>query len=43
MKSTVNDLDRYGDEHDQWIVETGLLHAKQVVEDYWTRCSSRNL
>ena len=33
----------YGDEHDQWIVETGLPHAKQVVEDYWTRYSSRNL
>jgi len=33
----------YGDEHDQWIAETGLSHAKQAVEDYWTRCSSRNL
>ena len=33
----------YGDEHDQWIVETGLPHAKQSVEDYWTRYSSRNL
>ena len=27
----------YGDEHDQWIAETGLPHAKQAVEDYWTR------
>ena len=33
----------YGDEHDQWIAETGLPHAKQVVEDYWTRYSSQNL
>jgi len=33
----------YGDEHDQWIAETGLPHAKQAVEDYWTRYSSRNL
>jgi len=33
----------YGDEHNQWIAETRLLHAKQVIEDYWTRCSSRNL
>jgi len=27
----------YGDEHDQWITETGLLHAKEAIEDYWTR------
>jgi len=33
----------YGDEHDQWIVESGLLHARQVIEDYWTRYSSQNL
>ena len=24
----------YGDEHDQWIMETGLPHAKEVIEDY---------
>ena len=24
----------YGDEHDQWIVEMGLPHAKEVIEDY---------
>ena len=24
----------YGDEHDQWIVESGLPHAKQAIEDY---------
>ena len=30
----------YGDEHDQWIVETGLPHTKEVIENYWTRCSS---
>jgi len=24
----------YGDEHDQWIVETGLPHAKEMIEDY---------
>ena len=33
----------YGDEHDQWIAESVLPHAKQVIEDYWTRCSSQNL
>ena len=33
----------YGDEHDQWIAETGLPHTKEAIEDYWTRCSSRNL
>jgi len=33
----------YGDEHNQWIAETGLPHARQAIEDYWTRCSSRNL
>ena len=24
----------YGDEHDQWIVESGLPHAKDTIEDY---------
>ena len=33
----------YGDEHDQWIAETGLLHAREAIEDYWARYSSRNL
>ena len=33
----------YGDEHDQWIAETGLSYAKGVIEDYWTRYSSQNL
>jgi len=33
----------YGDEHDQWIAETGLPYAKEVIEDYWARYSSRNL
>ena len=33
----------YGDEHDQWIAETGLTHTREAIEDYWTRCSSRNL
>jgi len=30
----------YGDEHDQWIAETGLPHAREVIENYWTRYSS---
>ena len=33
----------YGDEHDQWIAEMELPHAKEAIEDYWTRVSSRNL
>ena len=33
----------YGDEHNQWIAESGLPHARQVIEDYWTRYSSWNL
>ena len=33
----------YGDEHDKWIAESRLPHAKQTIEDYWTRYSSRNL
>ena len=33
----------YGDEHDQWIAESGLPHTKQVIENYWMRYSSRNL
>jgi len=24
----------YGDEHDQWIAESELLHARQVIKDY---------
>jgi len=24
----------YGDEHDQWIVEMRLPHAKEVIKDY---------
>jgi len=24
----------YGDEHDQWIAETGLPHAKEAIKDY---------
>ena len=27
----------YGNEHDQWIAETGLPHAKKMIEDYWSR------
>jgi len=33
----------YRDEHNQWIVESGLPHARQAIEDYWMRYSSRNL
>ena len=33
----------YGDEHDQLIAESGLPHARQAIEDYWTRYSSQNL
>ena len=33
----------YGDEHNQWIVESGLPHAKDTIEDYWTRYLSQNL
>ena len=30
----------YGNEHNQWIAESGLPHTRQAIEDYWTRCSS---
>ena len=33
----------YRDEHNQWIAEMGLPHAKEVIEYYWARCSSQNL
>ena len=33
----------YRNEHDQWIVETGLPHTKEVIEDYWKRYLSQNL
>lgn len=25
---------RYKNEHDQWITESGLPHARKVIEDY---------
>ena len=33
----------YGNEHDQYIAESGLPHAKKAIEDYWTRYWSQNL
>ena len=33
----------YWNEHDQWIVELGLLHAKDMIKDYWVNISSWNL
>ena len=30
----------YRDEHNQWIAETELPHAKEAIEDYWTRVLS---
>ena len=33
----------YRDEHDQWIAEMGLFHAKEAIEDYWARFLSWNL
>ena len=33
----------YEDKHNQWIAETGLSHAKEMIEDYWMKYSSQNL
>jgi len=33
----------YGNEHDQWIAEMRLPHAKEVIKNYWSKISSRNL
>ena len=33
----------YGDKHNQQITEMGLPHAKEAIEDYWTRYLSQNL
>ena len=33
----------YGDEHDQWIAKIWLPHAKEAIEDYWSRISSQNI
>ena len=33
----------YGNEHDWWIAESRLPHAKEAIEDYWTRILSWNL
>jgi len=29
----------YGNEHDQWMTETNLQHAKEAIQDYWTQLS----
>ena len=26
----------YGNEHDQWMTEANLKHAKEAIQDYWT-------
>ena len=28
---------RYGNEHNQCITETGLLHTRESIQDYWTK------
>ena len=33
----------YRNKHNQWIAETGLLHVKETIEDYWLMISSQNL
>jgi len=33
----------YENKHDQWIFETRLPHAKEVIEHYWTRILGQNL
>ena len=33
----------YENEHDQWIAKTELPHAKEAIEDYWSRILSQNL
>jgi len=33
----------YGNNHNQWIAESGLLHAKEAIQDYWMKISSWNL
>ena len=33
----------YGNEYNQWISEIGLLHAREVVENYWTRILDQNI
>ena len=29
----------YKNEYNQWIVETGLPHTKEAIQDYWTKLS----
>ena len=33
----------YGNEHDQWMAQTNLQHAKEAIQDYWIQLSRRNL
>ena len=33
----------YRNEHNKWIAEMGLPHARKVIEDYWARYLSQNL
>ena len=33
----------YRDEHDQYIIEKGLPHIREIIEDYWMKILSQNL
>ena len=33
----------YRNKNNQWISKTGLPHAREVIEDYWTRILDQNL
>ena len=33
----------YRNKYNQWISETGLSHAREVIEDYWTKILNQNL
>jgi len=34
LPEIINKEEGYGNKHDQWIAETGLPHAKEVIQDY---------
>ena len=33
----------YKNKHNQWIVKTGLLYAKEAIQNYWTKLLRQNL
>jgi len=43
LPDMINKKEEYRDENDQWMAETGLQHAQETIQDYWTKLLRWNL